>query len=128
MKTAISSLGCTILLLIAILIINTVGSTAVRSDELNTAIDCAVVATQRALFKQKSSIQNDEDYKTEFTKNLLVQIDSKSDVDIVFYTADSEKGLLDVEVVEKYRYLYDEPDDIRTYSVRRTSIIDEIKR
>lgn len=124
MKSAVTSLGCLMLAVITFIIVSTISSVGIRSDELNTAVDVAMAATQKALLEKRDTITNNEEYIAEFNQNLLVQIDSDSDVEVIVYTADYEKGLLDVEVKEKFRYIFDGSEKTREYSTRRTSIID----
>lgn len=124
MKSAVTSLGCLMLAVITFIIVSTISSVGIRSDELNTAVDVAMAATQKALLEKRDTITNNEEYIAEFNQNLLVQIDSDSDVEVIVYTADYEKGLLDVEVKEKFRYIFNGSEKTREYSTRRTSIID----
>lgn len=138
MKSVITGFGGILTLFLVILIQSTILNFGIRQNELDTAMNNAMIETQRVLYQQREvyydnddndltdetmTINNDEEYKDVFVKNLLQYIDSNSDIEIYFYTADSKKGLLDVESVAKYKNLVGEQ---KAYQSRRTSIIDSI--
>lgn len=102
MKSAITSLGCMLVAIYTFMIVTCISSIGVRSDELSMAVDSAMTATQKAVLDGRNNVTNDETYMADFTNNLLSQIESKSDIEIVFYTADFDNGILDVEVNQKY--------------------------
>src|SRR5699024_9406869 len=103
-----------------ILIQATILNFGIRQNEFDTAMNNVMIETQRVLYEQKKAfydnnndniadssmlITDSESYKDVFVKNLMQYIDSNSDIEICFYTADNEKGLLDVKAVANYTIL-----------------------
>ena len=139
MKSILTGFGGVLTLFFVILIQATILNFGIRQNELDTAMNNAMIETQRVLYEQKEAFYDDDGdgvsdssmlitdsntYKDVFVKNLMQYIDSNSDIEIYFYTADNEKGLLDVEAVANYTNLIGKN---RAYESRRTSILDSIK-
>lgn len=139
MKSILTGFGGVLTLFFVILIQATILNFGIRQNELDTAMNNAMIETQRVLYEQKEAFYDDNGdgvsdssmlitdsntYKDVFVKNLLQYIDSNSDIDIYFYTADNEKGLLDVKAVANYTNLVGQN---RAYESRRTSILDSIE-
>lgn len=139
MKSILTGFGGVLTLFFVILIQATILNFGIRQNELDTAMNNAMIETQRVLYEQKEAFYDDNGdgvsdssmlitdsntYKDVFVKNLMQYIDSNSDIDIYFYTADNEKGLLDVKAVANYTNLVGQN---RAYESRRTSILDSIE-
>lgn len=139
MKSILTGFGGILTLFFVILIQATILNFGIRQNELDTAMNNAMIETQRVLYEQKEAyydnnndniadssmlITDSESYKDVFVKNLMQYIDSNSDIEIYFYTADNEKGLLDVKAVANYTNLVGKS---RAYESRRTSILDSIE-
>lgn len=139
MKSILTGFGGVLTLFFVILIQATILNFGIRQNELDTAMNNAMIETQRVLYEQKEAfydnnndniadssmlITDSESYKDVFVKNLMQYIDSNSDIEIYFYTADNEKGLLDVKAVANYTNLVGKN---RAYESRRTSILDSIE-
>lgn len=139
MKSILTGFGGVLTLFFVILIQATILNFGIRQNELDTAMNNAMIETQRVLYEQKEAFYDDDGdgvsdssmlitdsntYKDVFVKNLMQYIDSNSDIDIYFYTADNEKGLLDVKAVANYTNLVGQN---RAYESRRTSILDSIE-
>ena len=139
MKSILTGFGGVLTLFFVILIQATILNFGIRQNELDTAMNNAMIETQRVLYEQKEAYyDNNNDniadssmlitasasYKDVFVKNLMQYIDSNSDIEIYFYTADNEKGLLDVKAVANYTNLVGKN---RAYESRRTSILDSIE-
>lgn len=139
MKSILTGFGGVLTLFFVILIQATILNFGIRQNELDTAMNNAMIETQRVLYEQKEAFYDDNGdgvsdssmlitdsntYKDVFVKNLLQYIDSNSDIDIYFYTADNEKGLLDVKAVANYTNLVGKN---KAYESRRTSILDSIE-
>lgn len=125
MKTIISGFGAIVLFILCILINSSIINFTSRNTELNTAINNAVIDTQRVLYDNSYSINSADEYLAEFTQNLLQYINSNSDIEIKVYAIDEKSGFLDVGVVSKYKNLLGES---REFEERRTSIIDVVTR
>lgn len=139
MKSILTGFGGVLTLFFVILIQATILNFGIRQNELDTAMNNAMIETQRVLYEQKEAFYDDNGdgvsdssmlitdsntYKDVFVKNLMQYIDSNSDIDIYFFSADNEKGLLDVKAVANYTNLVGQN---RAYESRRTSILDSIE-
>lgn len=127
MKTIITGFGSILILVFTMVIQSNVINYTSRANELNNAVNNAVVDTQRVIYDERYKINNSKEYIAEFTQNLLQYINSNSNIKIKVYSADEETGILDIGVVSEYQNLKFEGNDKKTYEVRRTSIIDSIK-
>lgn len=137
MKSVITGFGGVLTLFLVILIQGTILNFGIRQNELDTAMNNAMIETQRVLYEQRDAYYDDgslsidldntstrdEQYKDVFVKNLLQYIDSNSEIEVWFYDADAGKGLLDVEARAKYTNLVGQEKE---YISRRTSILDVV--
>ena len=99
MKSIITGFSLTLLLIWAIIIQGTIINHSTRANELNTAVNNAMIETQRVILDKSYPISSSDEYIAEFTQNLLHYINSDSDITIKVYTADETTGLLDIGVV-----------------------------
>lgn len=124
MKTSVTGIGLIIVIALSIMINLNILNFTSRSSELNSAINNAVVDTQRVLYDKSYPINNFDEYISEFTQNIMQYINSNSSISIKVYAADEKIGLLDVGIVSTY---HNPTGKKREYEIRRTSIIDRLK-
>ena len=95
----------------------------VRANEMDRALNTAVEQTLEQLKKQNSyEIKDSRELAADFQQALLMHISSDSEVKVKILTADTEKGVLDVEVTEEYQTIR----GIRKQAVcRKTVILEE---
>lgn len=122
MKTTLISYVSFIAIFLQILILSVIISRSVYSqsieDSLDESITVAMLLTQNSYkehIKEYNKIDNKINWneennleliKKDFINNLVDNIDSKiTDLDINIYAADSENGILSVEVEATYKYL-----------------------
>ncbi len=99
-------LGClmTIIGILALLSVLTVVSKKMRAKEEFTALECAVESAVKNAMEQNSHVINsNEQFIDEFIKQLLLQIDDDSSIDIDIAAADYKKGLLSVSVKQSFK-------------------------
>ncbi len=93
-------LAMTILVLAGVMIVS---GKDVRENEMDKALNTAVEQALEQLKKDRSyEIKNQEELIADFQQSLLMNISSDSQVEVKILTADIEKGVLDVEVLEEY--------------------------
>ena len=123
MKNAIIACVLILLFIISALIMLTVYNQNTRQNELEDSLSAAVEQTLENLkIKKNYSIDNTDEFIADFLENLLVSIESDSDIKVEILSVDIEKGLLDVCVTETYRQPNGSMKDIRC---RKTVILEE---
>lgn len=105
MKNVFLGFGITICAIISIVIVMTLCGTNMRQNELNRAVDSAVQDTVENQFDNKTySVSSNDEFVADFIEALLVQINSDCDIKVNVLDVDYQKGLLSVEVTEKYKH------------------------
>lgn len=105
MKSVFLGFGITICSIISIIIIMTLCGTNIRQNELNDAVDSALQDTVENQFDDTTySVNSNDELVADFIEALLAQINSDSTVVVNVLDADYQKGLLSVEVIEKYKH------------------------
>lgn len=134
MKMLNRILGLTIAGLFCMLIVLQLINVDVRRDEMNTILTLAMTQTQTILEEQvqddiygtstsRKRISSNEEYFQEFVTNFQKLITTNSNYQLELLDADYEKGLLDVNVICRYRNIMGQD---KTMEVRKTSIIEAI--
>lgn len=123
MKTVIISCVLVFLLIITSLILFTVYGQNTRQNELEDSLSIAVEQSLENLKINKSySVNNTEEFIADFLENLLISIESDSDIKVEILSVDVEKGLLDVNVIETFS----QPNgSTKSISCRKTVILEE---
>ena len=123
MKNVFLGFGITICAIISIVIVMTLCGTNMRQNELNRAVDSALQDTVENQFDSKTySVSSNEEFIADFIEALLVQINSDCTVKINILDVDYQKGLLSVEVIEKYKHPIGTEGEV---SVKRTVIMEQ---
>lgn len=123
MKNVFLGFGITICSIISIVIVMTLCGTNMRQNELNRAVDSAVQDTVENQFDNKTySVSSNDELIADFIEVLLVQINSDCSVKVNVLDVDYQKGLLSVEVIEKYKHPIGTEGLV---SVKRTVIMEQ---
>lgn len=125
MKNTIISIVLVLLTILTSLILLTLYGQNTRQNELDEALSVAVEQSLENLkIKKAYSIDDTEEFVADFNENLIIAIESDSEVKVEVLAVDIDKGLLDVNVVETFS----QPNgSVRTASCRKTIIMDEYK-
>ena len=115
-----------------------IGQQNIREQEMNIVLSEAMSATQITMREQiedrlystnnalchvdGSCFMSEQDYVDYLIRNIQKSVSTNSKYSLIVYSADIEKGLLDVELLCKYRILGKE----KTLSNRKTSIVEII--
>lgn len=123
MKTAIVSCVLAFLLVITSLILFTIYGQNTRQNELEDSLSITIEqALENLKTNQNYSVANTEEFVADFVENLIISIDSDSEVKVEILSVDYEKGLLDVNVTETF----DQPNgSVSSISCRKTVILEE---
>lgn len=112
-----------IAVVLAALVSCTLMQQSVLKNELKHVTNNAMYATQKVLVDNRYPISSDDEYVAEFIQNTLRSVTSKGKYEFKVYTADSEKGILDIEITVRFKYITGTEGQ---FSIRRTNIIDQI--
>ena len=105
MKNVFLGFGTTICAIISIVIVMTLCGTNMRQNELNRAVDSALQDTVENQFDSKTySVSSNDEFIADFMEALLVQVNSDCSIKVNVLDVDYKKGLLSVEVIEKYKH------------------------
>ncbi len=105
MKNVFLGFGITICAIISIAIVMTLCGTNMRQNELNRAVDSALQDTVENQFDSKTySVSSNDEFIADFMEALLVQVNSDCSIKVNVLDVDYQKGLLAVEVIEKYNH------------------------
>lgn len=95
----------------------------IRENEADKALNTAVEQALEQLKKYGSyEIANEQELIADFQQSLLMHISSDASVEIKILTADTEKGVLDVEITETYKTV---KDKVKQAVCRKTVILEE---
>lgn len=123
MKNVFLGFGITICAIISIVIVMTLCGTNMRQNELNRAVDSALQETVENQFDSKTySVSSNDEFIADFMEALLVQINSDCGIKVNVLDVDYQKGLLSVEVIEKYKHQIGTEGQV---SVKRTVIMEQ---
>ena len=123
MKSVFLGFGITICSIISIVIVMTLCGTNMRQNELNRSVDSAIKDTVENQFDDTTySVNSNDEFVADFMEALLVQINSDCSVVVNVLDVDYQKGLLSVEVIEKYIHPIGTEGNV---SVKRTVIMEQ---
>lgn len=123
MKSVFLGFGITVCSIISIVIVMTLWGTNMRQNELNRAVDSAIKDTVENQFDDTTySVNSNDEFVADFMEALLVQINSDCSVVVNVLDVDYQKGLLSVEVIEKYIHPIGTEGNV---SVKRTVIMEQ---
>lgn len=123
MKNVIISCGLVFLMIISTLILFTIYGQNTRQNELDEALSAAVEQTLENMKINKSySVDTTKEFIADFQQNLIVSIESDSELKVEILSVDIEKGLLDVYVTETFT----QPNGTtNTATCRKTVVLEE---
>lgn len=125
MKNVIIGIGLTLMLCVSILILYTVYGHNTRQNEVEEALTVAVEQSlENMKIDKKYDVKDKDEFIADFTQNLLLLVESDSEVEINILSIDIDKGLFDVEVI----MTYNQPNGTTGYaSCRKTVILEEYR-
>ncbi len=125
MKNVFLGIAVTVSGVLFVLIVMTVSGTAIRKNELQNSVEIALLSTLENGFCQNNyPVADEEELCADFIQTLLMQIESKGEIEVRILEANAEKGLLSAEVTEHYRHPIGTEGCIR---VQRTVMMEQYK-
>lgn len=124
MKSLVKGIGVTIIILLTVLLISCVVAKSNRQYELDTSLNTAIHQTVKVVEDHRYSISTNEEFIAELNRNLLLQINSDSKIDIIIYDVDYQKGFIDTKVSLSFKYPH---GTLGKVSTRKTMIIDDVE-
>lgn len=120
MKQVIISAVCVSAILSVLAIQSVIDGKASYVQELEDALSVSVSQTMKEVMEQESfGIENRNEFIAAFLQALVMRTNSDVDMTVCVISADIERGLLDVEVKERFNFLNMGEQEI---SLRRTVI------
>lgn len=105
MKQIIFGTVISLISILTIIIIISLSGRAARETELETNLSNVVEATVVNTCTSKNyRIENYQEFVADFVQNLLIQMESNTDVDVQVMQADIEKSILSIKVISKYKH------------------------
>lgn len=122
MKQVIISAVCVSAILSVLAIQSVVDGKASYIQELEDALSVSVSQTMKEVMEQESfGIENRNEFVAAFLQALVMRTNSDVDMTVYVISADIERGLLDIEVKERFNFLNMGEQEI---SLRRTVIFE----
>jgi hypothetical protein len=123
MSRAIKGVSLFVIMVAFIAIMLTLHGRATRANENTNALVTAIETSLGSVMDQKAyGIEDSDEFVADFLQTLLLQYKSDSEITVKVIKQDMEKGLLSVEVDEKYSHPNGKAGAV---SVRRTVIFDK---
>lgn len=132
MRNAVIGIVVSMCILVTAVIVASIQINDDMRDQVAVVLDTAICSTQRVFYDKKTRPESQEEYLAEFNKNLNVLIgessrgedgEKKIQYNVDVYSADCEKGLLDVQLRAKYRNILGQWREVKE---RKTMIIEVI--
>lgn len=124
MNSVIKGFGYTIIILLIVLILSSIVSKTNRSNEIKESLNTSIQQTIKIIKDKRYDIASNEELIAEFNRNLILQLNSDSKVDVAIYEADYINGLLDAEITLTFTYPHGKQD---TVSTRKTVLLDNVE-
>ena len=124
MKNAIISIGLILIMIVSLCGILSIVTNITRTNELEENINTAAYQTMDKFFIDnvvEDNEENEKNFISDFTSNLLNLTDSDSDINVKVVRIDLSNGAFRVKVTEKYKGMFKRN---KTIKVDRTLILD----
>lgn len=122
MKQVVISAVCVSAILSVLAIQSVIDGRASYTQELEDALSVSVSQTMKEVMEQESfGIENRNEFVAAFLQALVMRTNSDVDMTVCVISADLERGLLDIEVKERFNFLNMGEQEI---ALRRTVIFE----
>lgn len=124
MKNIIIGFFAVCFFILAALGISMVSGKSIRQNELDSMVADAVEDTMQMLVDTDTyEIKDTKQFVADSVQNILVRADSDSIYEVTVYKADKEKGIIDIEVAEKYK----QPFKAGKVHVRKVAVMENFE-
>lgn len=121
MKNLITGLAAFVIVILLLLTLYTIQGKTERKTEIQDGITTAMEAAGQKT-KEEGNYTNNDEFQAAFIENLMLQMDSDSDISVTVLKADYQKGILSAEVTSAYKHPNGNPGRV---SCKRTIILDQ---
>lgn len=112
MKNMLIAFMAALIAIVIILTGFTIHGRSIRQVELDNALKSSMEDAMTVLMYEEGRPQTEEEWKASFLQSLAIQINSASDLMIVFLEADMEKGILSVEATLNWTHPIGTPGSV----------------
>ena len=106
MKNAAIIISLVLMTIMTFFIVEALHAREYRTVELSEAVDNALeAAMNNVAFDKCYTIHNNDELVEDFKQLLMTSIDSASEIDVEVLKVDYEKGILEVNVTEHFKYI-----------------------
>lgn len=124
MKNIIIGFFAVCFFILSALGISMVSGKSIRQNELDSMVADAVEDTMQMLVDTDTyEIKDTKQFVADSIQNILVRADSDSIYEVTVYKADKEKGIIDIEVAEKYK----QPFKAGKVHVRKVAVMENFE-
>ena len=103
MKNIVIGVASAIVLVLLLFCIYTLQGDATRKTESSDSITQAMENAAAKMTEDEEVYTGNEEFRTAFVQNLMLQLDSASDVKVKILMSDYQKGLIQAEVTQHYK-------------------------
>ena len=103
MKNIVIGVAAAIVLVLLLFCIYTLQGDATRKTESSDSITQAMENAAAKMTEDEEVYTGNEEFRTAFVQNLMLQLDSASDVKVKILMSDYQKGLIQAEVTQHYK-------------------------
>lgn len=126
MKGVVTAAVITIALVLTVVIILTINNYQTRKNEVQEALAVSLDQAMESLKLSETSYtpENYQDFISDLLQQIILQINSDSDIKINVLNLDLDHGIIDVEVVEYYKWA----NMKKEIAERRTVVLEEYSK
>ena len=104
MKNMLIAFAATLCAVLIILIGFTIHGRGIRQTELNNALKSSMESAMTMLLYEEGGPETEDEWKAYFLQSLVLQINSVSDLKVIFLETDMENGILSVEATLTWQH------------------------
>lgn len=125
MKNIVIGVASAIVLVLLLFCIYTLQGDATRKTESSDSITQAMENAAAKMTEDEEVYIGNEEFRTAFVQNLMLQLDSASDVKVKILMSDYKKGLIQAEVAQHYKTPRGDEKDV---TQTRTILVEKNKK
>lgn len=125
MKNIVIGVASAIVLVLLLFCLYTLQGDATRKTESSDSITQAMENAAAKMTENEEVYTSNEEFRTAFVQNLMLQLDSASDVKVKILMSDYQKGLIQAEVTQHYKTPRGDEKDV---TQTRTILVEKNKK
>lgn len=125
MKNIVIGIASAIILVLLLFCLYTIQGDLTRKRETSNSITQAMENAAAKMTEDEEVYIGNEEFRTAFVQNLMLQLDSASDVKVKILMSDYKKGLIQAEVAQHYKTPRGDEKDV---TQTRTILVEKNKK